>query len=239
MRNSLIAKSIGFLLLYPISINSALSTNIDNHLLGNQLEEILNQNKNGSLKGLFLQNSFKQFNKQYIDFRKKYTDTKWSIKTISNDSDQKFLDIQITSTREIGEQIYNLSSKQTVKLETFKNKIKNFTVINEESILKSTKSPLVVKIIAPDKVLTGERYEMNLIIEEPLDKSLLASGMIVLKNDENINISNTQFGIELNQSGGLYKYIQAPLKPGFQTISAIITHPKGIYSITKKIKVDL
>ena len=239
MRNSLIAKLIGLLLLYPISINSALSTNIDNHLLGNQLEEILNQNKNGSLKGLFLQNSFKQFNKQYIDFRKKYKDTKWSIKTISNDSDQKFLDIQITSTRKIGEQIYNLSSKQTVKLETFKNKIKNFTVINEESILKSTKSPLVVKIIAPDKVLTGERYEMNLIIEEPLDKSLVASGMIVLKNDENINISNNQFGIELNQSGGLYKYIQAPLKPGFQTISAIITHPKGIYSITKKIKVDL
>ena len=239
MRNSLIAKLIGLLLLYPISINSALSTNIDNHLLGNQLEEILNQNKNGSLKDLFLQNSFKQFNKQYIDFRKKYKDTKWSIKTISNDSDQKFLDIQITSTREIGEQIYNLSSKQTVKLETFKNKIKNFTVINEESILKSTKSPLVVKIIAPDKVLTGERYEMNLIIEEPLDKSLVASGMIVLKNDENINISNNQFGIELNQSGGLYKYIQAPLKPGFQTISAIITHPKGIYSITKKIKVDL
>ncbi len=239
MRNSLIAKLTGLLLLYPISINSALSTNIDNHLLGNQLEEILNQNKNGSLKGLFLQNSFKQFNKQYIDFRKKYTDTKWSIKTISNDSDQKFLDIQITSTREIGEQIYNLSSKQTVKLEIFKNKIKNFTVIDEESILKSTKSPLVVKIIAPDKVLTGERYEMNLIIEEPLDKSLVASGMIVLKNDENINISNNQFGIELNQSGGLYKYIQAPLKPGFQTISAIITHPKGIYSITKKIKVDL
>ena len=63
--------------------------------------------------------------------------------------------------------------------------------------------------------------------------------MIVLKNNENIHISNNQFGIKLNQSGGLFKYIQAPLNPGFQTISAIIIHPKGIYSITKKIKVDL
>ena len=72
----------------------------------------------------------------------------------------------------------------------FKNKIKSFKVINEESILNSIYSPLVVKIISPDKVSTGERYEMNLIIEEPLDNSLVASGMIVLKNNEKINISN-------------------------------------------------
>ena len=100
-------------------------------------------------------------------------------------------------------------------------------------------SPLVVKIISPDKVSTGERYEMNLIIDEPLDNSLVASGMIVLKNNENIHISNNQFGIKLNQSGGLFKYIQAPSEPVSQTISAIITHPEGIYSITKKIKVGL
>jgi len=239
VRNSLIAKLIGFILLYPISINSVLSKNIDNHLLSNKLEEILNQNKNDSLKELFLHNSFKQFNKQYLDFRKNYTDAKWSIKQISHGSDQSFLDVKITSTREIGGEIYNLNSKQTIKVEMFKNKIKSFKVINEESILNSIYSPLVVKIISPDKVSTGERYEMNLIIEEPLDNSLVASGMIVLKNNENIHISNNQFGIKLNQSGGLFKYIQAPLKPGFQTISAIIIHPKGIYSITKKIKVDL
>ena len=80
---------------------------------------------------------------------------------------------------------------------------------------------------------------MNLIIEKPLDNSLTASGMIVLKNEDNKKISNDIFGIKPNQSGGLFKYIQAPLKPGSQTISAIITHPEGIYLITKKIKVGL
>ena len=239
MRHSFIAKLIAFLLLYSTSIKSALSTNIDNHLLSNKLEEMLNQKKNTSLKELFLQNSFSQFNKQYLAFKENYTDAKWSIKTISNHQDKIFLDIKITSKREIGDQIYNLNSKQTVKIETFRNKIKSFIVINEQSILNSKKSPLVVKVISPDKVLTGERYEMNLIIEKPLDKSLIATGMIVLKNNENINISNNQYGIKLNQSGGLFKYIQAPLKPGFQTISAIITHPQGIYSITKRIKVGL
>ena len=76
---------------------------------------------------------------------------------------------------------------------------------------------------------------MNLIVEKPLDHSLIASGMIVLTNNDNIKISNDRFEIIPNQSGGLFKYIQAPLEPGFQTISAIITHPEGIYTITKKI----
>ena len=50
--------------------------------------------------------------------------------------------------------------------------------------------------------------------------------MIVLKNEDNKKISNDIFGIKPNQSGGVFKYIQAPLKPGSQTISAIITHPE-------------
>ena len=219
-------------------INSAFSKNIDNQLLVNQLEKHVNQREDNLLKELFMQKSFNLFNKQYLDFRKKYKNTKWSIQPISNDQNKSFLDIKIISTREINNQIYDLHTKQTVKLETYKNKIKGYEVIDEESILNSQKSPLIIKIVSPEKVLTGEKYEMNLIIENPLDNSLTASGMIVLNNDINNNISNYIFGLKPNQSGGLFKYIQAPLQPGSQTLSAIITHPEGIYLITKTIKVD-
>ena len=220
-------------------INSAFSKNIDNQLLINQLEELLNQREDNLLKELFLQKSFNQFNKQYLDFRKKYKNAKWTIQPIGNDQNKSFLDIKIISTRKINDQIYDLHTKQTVMLETYKNKIKGYKVIDEESILNSQKSPVIIKIVSPDKVLTGEKYEVNLIIENPLDNSLTASGIIVLKKEYNMNISNDIFGIKPNQSGGLFKYIQAPLKPGSQTISAIITHPEGIYLITKKIKVGL
>ena len=239
MKHSLIAKSIIILLFYPLTINSALSKNIDNQLLINQLEAQLNEGKDNLLKDLFLDKSFNRFKKQYLDFRKKYKDPKWSIQPVKNDQNKSLLDIKIISTREINDQIYNLHTKQTVKIETYKNKIKGYEVIDEESILNSQDSPLIIKIVSPDKVLTGEKYEINLIIENPLDNALTASGMIVIKNENNKNISNDIFGIKPNQSGGLFKYIQAPLKPGSQTISAIITHPKGIYSITKKIKVGL
>ncbi len=239
MRHSLIAKSIIFLLLYPLTINSALSKNIDNHLLINQLEEHLNNRKDNLLKDLFLQKSFNQFNKQYLDFRKKYKDAKWSIQPVRNDQNKSLLDIKIISKTKINDQVYNLNTKQTVKIETYKNKIKGYEIIEEESILNSQNSPLIIKIVSPDEVLSGEKYEMNLIIEKPLDNSLTASGMIVVKNKDNKNISNDIFGIKPNQSGGLFKYIQAPLNPGSQTISAIITHPEGTYLFTKKIKVGL
>ena len=239
MKHSLISKLIGFLILCPVMVNSAISKNIDNQLFSNQLEEILNQRKDHLLKNLFLQKSFSKFNKQYLAFKNKYKDSKWSIKMISNDQHKSLLDVNINSTRIINDQIYNLQSKQTVKIETFKNKIKVYQVIDEESILNSQDSPLSVKLISPEKVLTGERYEINLIIENPLDNALTASGMIVIKDNEKMKLSNDRFGIKPDQSGGLFKYIQAPLEPGYQTISAIITHPEGIYSITKKIKVGL
>ena len=120
-------------------INSALSKNIDNQLLINQLEGVLNQRKDNLLKELFLQKSFNQFNKQYLDFRKKYKDAKWSIQPIRNDKNKSFLAIKIISTRKINDQIYDLHAKQTVKLETYKNKIKEYEVIDEESILNSQK----------------------------------------------------------------------------------------------------
>ena len=218
-------------------INSAWSQNTNPNLLSNRLEEILNLRNNKSIKNIFLQKSFNKFNKHYQEFKVKYKDAKWSIQPIRNYKNKSILAINIIATREIHDQVYTLHSKQKVMVETDKNKIRGYEVINEESILKSQNSSLEITFISPENVLTGEKYEVNLIIEKPLDKSLTASGIIILKNEKNMNISNVIYGIMPNQSGGLFKYIQAPLQPGIQTISAIITHPEGIYSITKKIKV--
>lgn len=218
-------------------INSAWSQNTNPNLLSNRLEEILNLRNNKSIKNIFLQKSFNKFNKYYQEFKVKYKDAKWSIQPIRNYKNKSILAINIIATREIHDQVYTLYSKQKVMVETDKNKIRGYEVINEESILKSQNSSLEITFISPENVLTGEKYEVNLIIEKPLDKSLTASGIIILKNEKNMNISNVIYEIKPNQSGGLFKYIQAPLQPGVQTISAIITHPEGIYSITKKIKV--
>ena len=86
-------------------INSALSKNINNQLLSNQLEKLLNQRKDNLLKEIFLQESFNQFYKSYKAFREKYKDAKWSIQPVKNDKNKSLLDIKIRSRREINNQI--------------------------------------------------------------------------------------------------------------------------------------
>ena len=56
----------------PLSINSALSQNIDNNLFSNQLETILNQKKDALLKDIFVEKSLKKFQAYLlINIRKK------------------------------------------------------------------------------------------------------------------------------------------------------------------------
>ena len=38
-------------------------------------------------------------------------------------------------------------------------------------------------------------------------------------------------------SGGLFKIVRAPLNPSTQTWAAVIVHPDGLISITKKVNV--
>ena len=239
MHKPFISNLIIFLFIYPLSINSAFSINIDHYYLTNQLEKGLNETNHDLLKDLFVEKSFEKFDRKYLDFTKKYKKTKWSIKTVKKTLNRQYLEVVIKSKQTIGGQDYNLNSKQNVEIETYKNKIQSYKVLSEDSILSTINNPLIVRVISPEKVLTGERYEINLIIEKPLDNSLIASGMIIIQDTDYIDSYPKLFRIKPTLSGGVFKYIQAPLDPGFQTISAIIAHPKGIYSITKKIKVDL
>ena len=95
-------------MLYPLTISSALSKNIDNQLLINQLEGNLNQGKDNLLKEIFQKKSFNQFNKLYQDFKEKYKDAKWSIQPLKIEQNKSLLDINIISTREINDQIYKV-----------------------------------------------------------------------------------------------------------------------------------
>ena len=47
-------------------------------------------------------------------------------------------------------------------------------------MLRSGERPLAVNVAIPDVVLTGSRYDIDLIVEEPLGQALVAGGLIDL-----------------------------------------------------------
>lgn len=230
---------ISFLLICTFYSSPASSQNIHIESLSKQLEKGLNNNNLFSLKNLFTEKSFSKFKKQYDNFTRNYQETEWSINPKDDYRNKDYLDVKITSQRYIGSLKYYLDSRQTMKLETNNNnKIIAYRILNEESILKSYNKDLEIKVNSPQQVSTGERYDFDLIIEKPIDGSFIAGEMIALKNNNSTKQLSIPFRMKPKSSGGLFKSITAPLQPGSQTISAIIVHQKGIFTVTKRIKVD-
>ncbi len=230
---------ISFFLICTFYSSPASSQNIHIESLGKQLEKGLNKKNLFSLKKLFIEKAFKSFEKRYYDFEKNYKEIEWEINPKNDYENKTYLDVRITSKRYIGSLKYDLTSRQTIKLElNNNNKIIAYRILNEESILKSYNKDLKIKVNSPDKVNTGERYDFDLIIEKPIDNSFITGEMIALKSSNSNKQVSEPFGMKTKGSGGLFKSITAPLKPGTQTLSAIIAHQKGIFTITKKIEID-
>ena len=82
--------------------------------------------------------------------------------------------------------------------------------------------------------LTGSKYDIDLIIEKPLKERIIAGGLISL---DEMNITPKKMELNPMESGGLFKSVRAPYKPGRQRWGALIAHPEGIISITKTVRI--
>ena len=70
----------------------------------------------------------------------------------------------------------------------------------------------------PDAVLTGSRYDIDLIVDEPLDQALVAAGLIDLTQQQVEDQLRPNLPLAPMGGGGLFKSVQAPAdkvrKPG-------------------------
>ena len=54
----------------------------------------------------------------------------------------------------------------------------------QNSLLRSGEKPLQVTVDIPDSVLTGSRYDVDLIVDQPLGRAMLAGGLVQLTADQ-------------------------------------------------------
>ena len=237
--NNLVRVSLSSILLF--TFNSHIPSNAENiniQEINSKLESSLNNRDTRSLFKLFENEKFSLLKKEYEDFILRFPDAKWTIKdTKIKGSKKDFIEIKINGTRALDNQIYLLHAKQLISLDIKNNHIENYNVIQSSSVLKTTKSKLNISISSPDKVLTGSRYDVDIILEKPLGDNFLSGGLMIL-NKEKVNQTPSEYiDIYPLGSGGLFKSIQAPFKPGNQTFAALLLHPEGIISITKTIQI--
>ena len=145
--------------------------------------------------------------------------------------------LRVTGRRQEGPHRYDLEADQRLLLETSGGRINGQTVLEEQSILRSSEEPLPVTLLIPDAVLTGQRYDVDVLLDEPLDGAILAGGIVALTGQQVNGLDSPPLQLGALGGGGLFKTVQAPFNPGSQTWAVLLVHPKGIISATKRVRV--
>ncbi|NEP56053.1 MAG: nuclear transport factor 2 family protein [Symploca sp. SIO2G7] len=141
----------------------------------------------------------------------------------------------ITSTQANAEEI-KLESILRSRQHFENQKIVEQEILAESSKLTSGANPPTVEVNLPDQVRTGQQYNFDAIVQEPLGNKLLLGTAV----EEAINIERytnpTEFELELLPAGGIFKTGTAPFEEEQRWISAILIRGDGITMITQRLQ---
>ena len=168
---------------------------------------------------------------------RQFPDARWQLRpgTPLRDGRPTVL-VTVTGSRTDGPSAYRLEASQLVTLESSGSRINGQTVLRDQSILRSGDN-LPVKVQIPDAVLTGQRYDVDVVLEQPLDGAVAAGGIVALTPQQVAGLESPELQLGALGGGGLFKTVQAPLSPGSQTWAVLLVHPAGIVSATKRVRV--
>ena len=200
--------------------------NLENSLNTRDLEFIRKNFKND--EG---QNITKQFSKIINDF----PDSKWKIKRLKiNDPNKNILRIKVSGEKIINREIYILESNFDYSYSTKNGKIDEGIIKNLFTIIRNDNKKIDINFKIPDKVLTGSKYDIDIILNKPLEEVIIAG---TIKPYQINSFFEQELLLEPLVSGGIFKMTRAPSKQGLQIWSGIIVHPEGMITFTKSIDV--
>ena len=170
--------------------------------------------------------------------RQQFPDARWQLSSGTQTRDgQPTVTVRVEGTRRQGGTTYRLEAEQLLALQSDGTRINGQTVLREKSLLRSGDKPLPVSLLIPDAVLTGQRYDVDAIFDEPLDGALAAGGIAAITAQQQAAMASPSLELGALGGGGLFRIVQAPLSPGSQTWAVLLVHPDGIVSATKRVRV--
>ena len=176
--------------------------------------------------------------RRWSALRQQFANARWKLSPGSPARDgQPTVNLRVTATREQGSVTYRLTADQLLVLQSDGRRINAETLLQEQSILRSGEVDLPVSLLIPDVVLTGQRYDVDVIFDEPLDGALVAGGLLALTPQQVAAMESPSLDLAALGGGGLFKTVQAAYTPGSQTWAVLLVHPKGVITATKRVRV--
>jgi hypothetical protein len=176
--------------------------------------------------------------RRWSALRQQFGNARWQLTPAAADRNgQPTVNLRVTATRVQGSVTYRLTADQLLILYSDGRRINGQTLLREQSILRSGEMDLPVSLLIPDVVLTGQRYDVDVIFDEPLEGALVAGGLLALTPQQVAAMESPSIDLAALGGGGLFKSVQAPYSPGSQTWAVLLVHPKGLITATKRVRV--
>ncbi len=223
-----------YILIYLISPKLAITqnTNID---IRKNLEIALNTRKFKLIQNNFKKEESLKIQAKFSEIIKDFPNSKWQIKRsrVLNSKEEIF-NIKVNGNKIINGQIYALESNFDYLFSTINGKINRGDIKNLFTTIRNDQNKIDIIFRIPEKVLTGTKYDIDIILSKPLGEVIIAGGIISHQNDSYLK---QEINLEPLASGGIFKTTRASSEPTTQIWSGVIAHPKGIISFTKSVEI--
>ncbi len=231
-------RNIGFplyLFIYLIIPYSAITQTLKVDFIRN-LENSLNKRDLEFIRKNFRNDENKNIPKQFSKIIKDFPDSKWTIKRLkSNIPNKEILRIKVLGKKIVnGEKIHILESNFDYLFSIVNGKIDEGIIKNLFTTIRTDNNKIDIIFKIPDKVLTGSKYDIDIILNKPLEEVIIAGA---IKPHQVNSLFEQEILLEPLVSGGIFKMTRAPTKPGIQLWSGIIAHPLGMITFTKSINI--
>ncbi len=226
--------SIVYIFFYLISPRFAICENNFKKDFRN-IEIELNQRNFVRLEKYFDENEKINFKNKFFKLIKEFPDAKWEIiKSNLINANQHRLDMRLYGSKNLNGKKFKLESRFDFVFNLDNGFIKQGNIQNNLTTIRSDDNKIDIKISIPDKVLTGSKYDIDIILNQPLEETIIAGG---IKEYEEGKLLNQSIPLEPLATGGIFKVSRAPLLPGLQIWTGIIAHPSGLVSFTKTVNI--
>jgi len=237
MLNLNLFRNIGFslyLFVYLILPYSAITQTLKVDFIRN-LETSLNKRDLEFIRKNFRNDENQNIPKQFSKIINDFPDSKWKIKRLkSNILNKAILRIKVSGEKIVNGEVHILESDFDYIFSILNGKIDEGTIKNLFTTIRNDDKKIDISFKIPDKVLTGSKYDIDIILNKPLEEMIIAGA---IKPHQVNSFFEQEILLEPLASGGIFKMTRASSKPGIQIWSGIVAHPNGMITFTKSIDI--
>lgn len=143
----------------------------------------------------------------------------------------------ITGTQPVDGRNWSFNATILSKQRFENQKIVNQEILNERTQLTSGEKPPSVDFKLPAQVGTGQEFNFDVVVKEPLKDDLLVGTALLEQISPDKYLNSPKIQLEPLNAGGIFKVGRAPNDPGKYWISAVLVRSDGITIVSQRLPV--